>query len=64
VFSHPVNRTSRNGATGRPSRASAAAGRRLFGWMVADLCALVRRGRRERPPLPAGYAERAAIPSA
>jgi creatinine amidohydrolase len=63
VFSHPVNRTSRNGATGRPSRARAAAGRRLFGWMVADLCALVRRGRRERPPLAAGYAERAAIPS-
>ena len=59
VFSHPVNRTSLRGATGRPSRASAAAGRRLFGWMAADLTALVRRGLRERPPLDAGYAERA-----
>jgi creatinine amidohydrolase len=52
VFAHPVNRTSLNGVTGRPSRASAAAGRRLFAWMVADLSTLVRRGIRERPPLP------------
>jgi creatinine amidohydrolase len=62
VFSHPVNRTSRNGVTGRPSRARAAAGRRLFGWMAADLTALVRRGLREQPPLPAAYGERASIP--
>ncbi len=55
VFAHPVNRTSRNGVTGRPSRARAAAGRRLFAWMVADLAALLRRGRRERPPLAAAY---------
>lgn len=55
VFSHPVNRTSRNGVTGRPSRARAAAGRRLFAWMVADLAKLLRRGRRERPPLGAAY---------
>jgi len=55
VFSHPVNRTSRNGVTGRPSRARAAAGRRLFAWMVADLTALVRRGLREHPPLDAPY---------
>jgi len=61
VFSHPVNRTSRNGVTGAPSRARAAAGRRLFAWMVADLTTLVRRGVRERPPLPASYG--AAIPS-
>jgi len=59
VFSHPVNRTSRNGVTGRPSRARAAAGRRLFSWMAADLAALVRRGLRERPPLAAAYGERA-----
>jgi creatinine amidohydrolase len=59
VFSHPVNRTSRNGVTGRPSLARASAGRRLFAWMVADLTALVRRGLRERPPLAAGYGERA-----
>jgi creatinine amidohydrolase len=52
IFAHPVNRTSRNGVTGQPSRARAAAGRRLFVWMVSDLSALVRRGLRERPPLP------------
>jgi creatinine amidohydrolase len=51
VFSHPVSRTSLNGVTGRPSSARAAAGRRLFRWMVADLSALVRRSLRERPPL-------------
>jgi creatinine amidohydrolase len=55
VFAHPVNRTSRNGVTGRPSRARAAAGRRLFAWMVADLAKLLRRGRREAPPLSAAY---------
>ncbi len=59
VFAHPVNRTSANGVTGRPSLATAAQGRRLFRWMVADLAALVRCGRRERPPLPAGYNQRA-----
>jgi creatinine amidohydrolase len=63
VFAHPVNRTSRNGATGRPSRARAAAGRRLFAWMVADLATLVRRGMREKPPLAASYHGRAPIPS-
>jgi creatinine amidohydrolase len=52
VFAHPVNRTSLNGVTGRPSAASAPRGRRLFAWMVADLAALVRRGLREEPPLP------------
>jgi creatinine amidohydrolase len=60
VFAHPVNRTSRNGVTGEPSRARSAAGRRLFAWMVADLSALVRRGLRERPPLPPSAAR---IPS-
>jgi creatinine amidohydrolase len=52
VFAHPVNRTSLNGVTGRPSRARASAGRRLFLWMVADLAAMVRRGLSEEPPLP------------
>lgn len=56
VFAHPVDRTSRNGVTGRPSSATAARGRRLFGWMAADLAALVRRGLREKPPLPGGAA--------
>jgi creatinine amidohydrolase len=55
VFAHPVNRTSRNGATGRPSLAKAADGRRLFAWMVSDLAAQVRRGLREQPPLQASY---------
>ena len=57
VFAHPVNRTSTNGVTGAPSRATAAQGRKLFAWMAADLAALVRRGRRERPPLGASYFE-------
>lgn len=57
VFAHPVNRTSKNGVTGAPSKATAAAGRRLFRWMVADLTALVRRGMREQAPLPASYFE-------
>ncbi len=55
VFAHPVNRTSENGVTGRPSRAKRSSGEKLFRWMVADLSALVRRGLREQPPLPASY---------
>lgn len=55
VFSHPVNRTSRNGVTGRPSEASASHGEKLFGWMVEDLAALVTRGLGEAPPLPHSY---------
>ena len=62
VFAHPVNRTSRNGVTGKPSRARAAAGRRLFAWMVTDLVAIVRRGLREKPPLTASYFQPAASP--
>jgi creatinine amidohydrolase len=58
VFSHPVNRTSRNGVTGYPSRASRAQGDELFGWMTDDLVALINRGLKEKPPLPYLYAER------
>lgn len=58
VFAHPVNRTSKNGVTGSPSRASLPHGRRLFGWMVDDLSKLVRRGIREQPPLSAKYNDR------
>jgi len=61
VFSHPVNRTSKNGVTGQPSGASAEAGRRWFGWMVEDLTALVRRGMAERPPLDAAYDSAASL---
>ena len=55
VFAHPVNRTSKNGVTGLPSRASAAKGRQWFDWMVEDLSGLVARGVRERPPLGPSY---------
>jgi creatinine amidohydrolase len=55
VFSHPVNRTSRNGVTGMPSRATRENGEKWFGWMVEDLTALIRRGLAETPPLAASY---------
>jgi creatinine amidohydrolase len=55
VFAHPVNRTSTNGVTGTPSSSSAADGERAFGWMVDDLCALIRRGLTETPPLAHSY---------
>lgn len=57
VFAHPVNRTSRNGVTGKPSRATSAQGKRLFRWLVDDLIAVVRRGMKEEPPLAASYFE-------
>ena len=58
VFAHPVNRTSLNGVTGNPSRAT----RRTrastwFDWMVEDLSGLVPRGLRETPPLAHSYFE-------
>ena len=55
VFAHPVNRTSTNGVTGTPSRASAAQGKRLFRWIITDLTKLVRQSLHETPPLPASY---------
>lgn len=55
VFAHPVNRTSRNGVTGRPSAATKEDGEKLFQWMVEDLSEIVLRGRRERPPLDQSY---------
>ena len=55
VFAHPVNRTSLNGVTGTPSRASADNGRQLFDWIVEDLSALVTRGMTETPPLDHSY---------
>lgn len=59
VFAHPVNRTSRNGVTGFPSRATKAQGEELFGWMVEDLSETVLRGVTETPPLDASYFDRA-----
>lgn len=55
VFAHPVNRTSTNGVTGRPSAATRDKGERFFDWMVQDLSALVRGGIAEHPPLDASY---------
>ena len=61
VFAHPVNRTSRNGVTGAPSRATREAGEQLYAWMVEDLAAIVARGLREEPPLPQSYGARASV---
>jgi creatinine amidohydrolase len=55
VFSHPVNRTSKNGVTGFPSRATREQGERLFAWMVEDLAAQVRAAMTEQPPLNNSY---------
>lgn len=55
VFAHPVNRTSHNGVTGMPSRATAAKGRLWFEEIVEDLCALIMRGMVEMPPLEHSY---------
>jgi creatinine amidohydrolase len=54
-FSHPVNRTSANGVTGAPSRATREEGQRLHAWMVEDLATRVRAALRENPPLPHPY---------
>ena len=63
VFSHPVNRTSRNGATGFPSRATREQGERLYGWMVEDLASIVTRGLGETPPLRHSYTQRVSAPA-
>jgi creatinine amidohydrolase len=55
IFAHPVNRTSLNGVTGRPSEASADKGEQLFAWMVEDLSDLITRGMAEQPPLAHSY---------
>lgn len=51
-FAHPVNRTSTNGVTGFPSRASRTQGEQLFQWMADDLTARVTAALTEVPPLP------------
>jgi len=55
VFTHPVNRTSKNGVTGFPSRASREQGEKLFRFMVEDMVTLVRRALKEKPPLEHSY---------
>ena len=57
VFAHPVNRTSTNGVTGKPSISSAEKGEQWFQWMVEDLSALIRKGMSEQPPLQHSYFE-------
>jgi creatinine amidohydrolase len=59
VFAHPVNRTSLNGVTGKPSQATAEKGRVWFEWMVEDLSAVILRGMNETPPLDRSYFEMA-----
>jgi creatinine amidohydrolase len=55
IFPHPVNRTSLNGVTGKPSQASAEKGRIWFDWLVEDLSTLVAKGMSETPPLDRSY---------
>ncbi|CAN8141741.1 creatinine amidohydrolase [uncultured Thiomicrorhabdus sp.] len=55
VFSHPVNRTSANGVTGKPSLATVNKGEELFEWMREDLAETIRAGLKEQPPLPHSY---------
>ncbi len=49
-FSYPVPRTSENGATGLPTRATAAQGEVLLAWATEDLAAQVRAALTEEPP--------------
>lgn len=55
IFAHPVNRTSLNGVTGKPSAASVEKGQRWFDWLVDDLSELVQKGISETPPLQHSY---------
>ena len=57
VFSHPVNRTSLNGVTGKPSISSAEKGAEWFDWMVEDISTLIQKGLQEVPPLAHSYFE-------
>lgn len=61
VFAHPVNRTSLNGVTGFPSRASKADGEQLYTWMVEDLSNVITRGMQEAPPLAHSYFEQVSL---
>lgn len=55
IFSHPVNRTSSNGVTGKPSVATKEKGDEVFAWMVEDLSSLIEQGLKETPPLDISY---------
>jgi creatinine amidohydrolase len=58
VFAYPVNRTSTNGVTGKPSEASGFSGERLFQELVLALCERVKTGLAERPPLQTSFFKR------
>lgn len=55
VFSHPVNRTSLNGVTGKPSQATAERGQQLYDWMLEDLTSLLHRASTEESPIDQPY---------
>jgi creatinine amidohydrolase len=59
VFAHPVNRTSLNGVTGKPSAATPEKGAQWYAWLVDDLATIVGAGCRETPPLDFSYFSRA-----
>ena len=51
-FSYPVDRTSINGATGKPTQATAEQGRSLQEWAIEDLSILVHAALNEEPSFP------------
>ena len=56
-FAYPVDRTSIDGATGKPTQATAEQGRSLLEWAVEDLSALVQAALIEEPPFPCSKKE-------
>ncbi len=58
VFAHPVNRTSTNGVTGKPSEATQSAGERLFEQIVTELATRIEAGLVEKAPLATSYFQR------
>jgi creatinine amidohydrolase len=58
VFAHPVNRTSLNGVTGKPSEATPQYGKELWTKMIQAVCDIVQKGLIEQPPLAQNYHEK------
>lgn len=58
LFAHPVNRTSLNGVTGKPSDASPEKGAQLFELMTEGLELKLQQAATEESPLPHGYHSR------
>lgn len=55
LFSHPVNHTSTNGVTGKPTLATFEKGQQGFQWMVNDLSEMILKALHEEPPLNTPY---------